>query len=77
MTQLNFSDILFPDGEPIKLSDQAITEITDAFYSGMPPDDLVNLINETIKLAEEFGVETDPMNIGRNNNQNCYKQHGN
>jgi hypothetical protein len=37
----------------------------------------VNLINETIKLAEEFGVETDPLNVGRNNNQNCYKQHGN
>ena len=73
MTQLNFSDILFPDGEPIKLSDQAITEITDAFYAGMSPDDLVNLINETIKLAEEFGVETDPLNIGGNDEPNLLK----
>ena len=73
MTQLNFSNKLFPDGEPIKLSEQAISDITDAFYSGMSPSDLTKLVRETLKLAEDLGVNTDPLNIGGNNETNLLK----
>ena len=66
-TQLNFSSVHFPNGEPKHFSDEANAEIANAFYSGMSPDDLNQLVIETLEVMEEMGVDCDPLNIGGNN----------
>jgi len=48
--QTNFLTTLFPDGEPIKLYDESKQELIDAFYSGMPANEIMQMINNKLNI---------------------------